>query len=171
MTLLRPLKRTRGRSKNCHFRTIMKDMKDVFAHFPIATFNRQNNVFLCLQSFISFIFVDNQTLKKSGTLKMRRFLGPFRPFLGSVFECFSFFFTQKNSRFLSFFAVFCHIFRKNPALFFKNPALFRQNPALFHQNPALIYSTFIAASRIRIACKVTKHSAQSSQFVGKICKI
>jgi len=98
---------------------------------------------------------------------MRRFLRPFRPVLGSVFEYFSFFFTQKNSRFLSFFAVFCHIFRKNPALFFKNPALFRQNPALFHQNPALIYSTFIAASRIRIACKVTKHSAQSSQFVGK----
>ena len=61
---------------------------------------------------------------------MRRFLGPFRPFLGSVFECFSFFFTQKNSRFLPFFAVFCHIFRKNPALFCQNPALFRQNPAL-----------------------------------------
>ena len=37
---------------------------------------------------------------------MRRFLGPFRPFLGSVFECFSFFFTQKNSRFLLFFAIF-----------------------------------------------------------------
>ena len=69
---------------------------------------------------------------------MRRFLRPFRPVLDPVFECFSFFFTQKNSRFLSFFG-------KIPALFRNNPALFRQNPALFHQNPALIYSTFIAA--------------------------
>jgi hypothetical protein len=37
---------------------------------------------------------------------MRRFLRPFRPVLDPVFECFSFFFTQKNSRFLLFFAIF-----------------------------------------------------------------
>ena len=47
---------------------------------------------------------------------MTRFLGPFRPVLDPVFECFSFFFTPKNGRFLPFFAVFCHIFRNNPAL-------------------------------------------------------
>ena len=47
---------------------------------------------------------------------------------------FVFLYTKKQP----FFAVFCHISGKNPALF-------RKNPALFHQNPALIYSTFIAA--------------------------
>ena len=47
---------------------------------------------------------------------MRRFQGPFRPVLDPVFERFSFFFTQKNGRYLPVLAVFCHIFRKNPAL-------------------------------------------------------
>ena len=40
---------------------------------------------------------------------MRRFLGPFRPFLGSVFECFRFSLHKKTAvfcHFLLFFAIF-----------------------------------------------------------------
>ena len=41
---------------------------------------------------------------------MTRFLGPFRPVLDPVFECFSFFFTQKNGRFLPFLLFFAIFF-------------------------------------------------------------